>query len=306
MLRRALLAMADSRRLRDTASHNPAARRVARRFVAGERLEDALKAAAALNQRGARVTLDHLGEAVHDPSVARRAAEVYLDALAQIGARGLDASVSVKPTQLGLDIDAGLCQQLIGEVAAAGRDVGTHVTIDMEGSAYTQATVDLVLALRAAGHDNVGCAVQAYLHRTPADVRTLTGVGASLRLCKGAYAEPEEIAWQHRDQISNAFLDCAAIVLSGDTYGRFATHDHVLIGRIRQLAHRLGVGPDRYEFQMLHGIREPLRQRLLDAGHDVRIYVPFGGEWYPYLTRRLAERPANLLFFLRALAGRRA
>lgn len=305
MLRRTLIAAAGSERLRSLASSAAPARAVARRFVAGEELDDALDVIRRLNATGRRVTLDYLGEAVSDAAIARRAADVYDRALEAIAADDLDASVSVKPTQLGLDVDPDLCHDLIAGIAEQAAATGTHVTVDMEGSEHTQATFDLVEKLRADGQDNVGCAVQAYLHRTPDDVRHLTQQGVSLRLCKGAYAEPAEIAWQDRDRIRTAYLESVGIVFASRTYGRFATHDDWLISRIRNRARRALVGRERFEFQMLYGVREPLQDELVRAGYDVRVYVPFGDQWYPYLVRRLAERPANLLFFLRALAGRR-
>ncbi len=280
-------------------------RQVARRFVAGETLDDALARVVDLDARGRTVTLDYLGEAVHDEAVARRAADVYLEALERIEVAGLACSVSVKLTQVGLDVDPELCHDLVATICARAARMSQHVTIDMEGSDHTQATVDLVRRLRDEGHDNVGCALQTYLHRTLDDVHALTGLGVSVRLCKGAYAEPEEIATQDDDEIDATFVRAADHVLRSGVYGRFATHDHRIIRIIRNLARRYQVGPDGYEFQMLHGIREPLQQELVDAGLRLRIYLPFGDEWYPYLTRRLAERPANLLFFLRALASRR-
>ena len=306
MLRRTLVAASRSAKLRRVATDVPIARNVAQRFVAGETLDDALAATRELNAKGMPVTLDHLGESVTDEAVARRSADVYLEALGRIADEGLDCSVSVKPTSLGLDVSVELCDELVGAICAEAARCGTHVTIDMEGSDYTQATVDLVVRLREAGHDNVGCAVQTYLHRTADDVRRLTGMGASLRICKGAYAEPDDIAYQDGDEIDDSYVRCAELVLAGTTFGRFATHDHRIIGRIRNLARRYRVGPERYEFQMLYGIREPLQLELVQRGERVRIYVPFGDEWYPYFVRRLAERPANLAFFLRALVGRRA
>jgi proline dehydrogenase len=180
---------------------------------------------------------------------------------------------------------------------------GTHVTIDMEGSDLTEQTVELVARVRGDGHDNVGCAVQAYLHRTPADVKRLTDLGASLRLCKGAYAEPPHLALQSRDEISAAYLAQAEDLLTSGTFPRFATHDHRLLHRVRLAARRMEIPDDAYEIQMLYGIREPLQHLMVARGHRVRVYVPFGDLWYPYFMRRLAERPANLVFFLRALAG---
>jgi proline dehydrogenase len=306
VLRRVLVAASRSEHLRRVATDVPLTRNVAQRFVAGETLDEALAVTRTLNDKRLSVTLDYLGESVRDEALARRSADVYLEALKRIDDGALDCSVSVKPTQLGLDVSVDLCEELVATVCAEAERVGTHVTIDMEGSDHTQPTVDLVVRLRDAGHGNVGCAVQTYLHRTLDDVRLLTGRGASLRICKGAYAEPDDIAYQGGDEIDDNYVRCAELVLAGETFGRFATHDHRIIGRVRNLARRYQIGPERYEFQMLYGVREPLQQELVRRGERVRIYVPFGDEWYPYLTRRLAERPANLLFFLRALAGRRA
>lgn len=305
MLRRLLVAAADSERLRRLASDLPVARGVAHRFVAGETLAESLAVTRTLNARGLRVTLDELGESVTDAARAEKAADSYLRTLDAIADQRLDCSVSVKPTQLGLDVSFDLARRLIGVVCERAAAVATHVTIDMEGSEHTQATVDLVVRLREDGHD-VGCAVQTYLHRTLDDVRHLTGLGASLRICKGAYAEPEDIAYQDRTEIAASFVRCADVVLRGATFGRFATHDHRIIARVRDLARGHGRAPGDYELQMLYGVREPLQAELVAAGEAVRIYVPFGDQWYPYLTRRLAERPANLAFFLRALAGSRA
>jgi proline dehydrogenase len=303
VLRRALIAASHSERLRELAMTAPPARHVAHRFVAGETLDEALAVTTRLNRDGMSVTLDHLGESVQHEAYARQAADVYLETLDRVGALGLDCSVSVKPTQMGLHLSVDICEKLISAVCERAATVGTHVTIDMEGSDTTQATVGLVRRLRAAGHDNVGCAVQSYLHRTVDDVRSLTTDGASLRLCKGAYAEPEDIAYHDRAEISRSYLRAAEVVLRAGVFGRFATHDHRLILGLRNLARRLQIGSDAYEFQMLYGIREPLQEQVVAAGHRLRIYVPFGDQWYPYFVRRLAERPANMVFFLRALAG---
>lgn len=306
MLRRALVAASGSATLRRLVTEQPAARAVAMRFVAGETLEDALAVTRRLNDRGMSVSLDELGEAVDDETVARRAAESYIRTLDTVAAAGVDASISVKPSQLGLDIGYRLCRELLDAVCASARAHGNHVTVDMEGSDHTEATVDLVADLHAAGHRNVGCAVQSYLHRTPDDVARLTAIGASLRLCKGAYAEPAEVAHQDRVAIAVAYARLAEALLGSGTYPRLATHDHRLVRHAQEVVRRLGLGPDDFEFQMLYGVREPLQQELVDAGWRLRVYVPFGTAWYPYLVRRLAERPANVAFFLRALVGRRS
>lgn len=306
MLRSALLAVADRDAVRRLVTSWGPTRRLVRRFVAGETLEEAVAVAERLAASSFRVALDELGESVTAAGSAKQHAAGAERILDRIAAEDLPASLSVKPSALGIDVDPGLCRELTARLCARAAAVGTHVTLDMESSAHTQATVELVEALRGAGHDNVGCAVQAYLHRTLDDVRRLTGLGASLRICKGAYAEPDDIAYHDRGVIADRFVQAADIVLSAGVHGRFATHDHRVIARVRNLARRRGVPADGYELQLLYGVREPLQLRLVEAGHRVRIYVPFGSQWYPYLVRRVAERPANVAFLLRALAGRRA
>ncbi len=306
MLRRSLLALAGSDRLREVAMTAPAARKVARRFVAGETLDEAMAVVSDCNARGVAVTLDHLGEAVDDPTQSQAAVDVYVAALERIAAEGLDGSVSVKASQFGLTSDPARCRDLVGQVATAAKAAGTHVTIDMEDSSLTTATIDLVLDLRADGHDHVGCAIQAYLHRTPDDARRLVEAGASLRLCKGAYDEGPEVAHQGREAVRDAYVEVAGILLDGVATGaggrpRFATHDHVLLHRVRDEVARRGLDDDVHEVQALYGIRPDWQADLVRRGLALRVYVPFGTRWYPYLVRRMAERPANLQFFLRGL-----
>lgn len=298
------------------ASTNPTLRReltgrrwprdLALHFVAGETLEDGLSASRGLAAQGKTVTLDYLGESVTTEREARRAAEVVLATLSRLGGEGLPGGVSVKPTQMGLGLpgDGGrLCRELLRTIAAEAERREAHVTLDMEDSSVTEQTVALVEDLIAEGHRNVGCAVQSYLRRTRADVARLSAVGASLRLCKGTYDEPAELAYQSSTEVDASFDDCAAALLAGGSFPRIATHDHRLIARVKGHAARLGVSPRDFEFQMLYGIRTPLQDALVRDGYRLRVYVPFGDQWYPYFMRRLAERPANLLFFLRAVAG---
>lgn len=306
MLRGVLLAASASAPLRRIAEEFGPARAVAMRFVAGETLDDALRAAHRLHAAGMAVSLDQLGEAVTDPAVARAAADDYLRALGRLATSALDGQISVKASQLGLRVAPSRCRDLLSEVCDRAAAHGTDVTVDMEGSDLTQATVDLVVSLRSLGHGNVGCAVQSYLYRTPDDVAKLTASGASLRLCKGAYAEPPAVAFQRAADIDAAYARLAARLLRSGTYPRIATHDHRLIRRVADLARREGIDGDRFEFQMLYGVRQPLQRQLVADGWRLRIYVPFGSDWYPYFMRRIAERPANLAFFLRAVAGRRA
>ncbi len=305
MLRRALIAASESRRLRHLSEESRMASKVVDRFVPGVTLDDAIRVSHELHALGATVTLDHLGESVEDERHARAAMDAYHEAVDRLAAEGLtDASVSVKPTAVGLDVDPALCEELVEGLCVRAGEHGMQVTLDMEDSDTTQFTVDLVARLRSEGH-RIGCAVQAYLHRTPADVERLTELGSSLRICKGAYAEPEELALQGRQEIRDAYLGVVQHVLRSGVYGRFATHDDLLISAIENVAARLQVPTDAWEFQMLYGVREPLQREVLERGHNLRIYVPYGTEWYPYFVRRLAERPANLTFFLRALVGRR-
>lgn len=306
VLRRMLIAASNSPLLRRVATGFPATQAMAMRFVAGETLDDALAVARRLNARGASVSLDSLGEAVHDPSVARAAAATYRATLAHMAAAGIDGSISVKLTQLGGDIDPDLCRDLLADICAAAAALSSDVTVDMEDSSHTQATVDLVLALRTLGHGNVGCAVQSYLYRTPDDVAKLTAAGASLRLCKGAYAEPPEVAYQAKADVDTAYARLLGTLLRGGIYPRIATHDERLVHQAKNLARRYQRRPDEFEFQMLYGVREALQRQLVANGYRLRVYIPFGSEWYPYFMRRLAERPANIAFFVRALAGRRA
>jgi proline dehydrogenase len=278
-------------------------RRTALRFVAGDTLADGIATAKALARTGKSVTLDYLGESVTSSGEARAASKVYLEALRRLAHDGLDGGVSVKPTQMGLHVDPRLAHDLIAEIVAAAEQIGAHVTLDMEGSDVTEPTVRLVEDLQAAGHRAVGCAIQAYLRRTRDDLDRLNRIGASVRLCKGAYAEPPTVAFPTKAEVDVNYAVCADLLLRDGAYPRIATHDCVQIDNVRQLADRLGVARDAFEFQMLHGVRTPLQDELMRDGYRVRVYVPFGEQWYPYLMRRLAERPANLAFFLRALRG---
>jgi proline dehydrogenase len=305
MLRWVLLRTADSSRLAAQAAASPLVRRVVSRYIAGDDLADGLAAARRLAAEGATLTLDHVGENVSDLTQAERAAEVYRDLLGRVGDERLPAGVSVKPTQLGMGLDHERCVELVEDLAKRAHDAGVHVTLDMEDHSVTEATIRLVERAQAAGYGNVGCAVQAYLHRTPEDVRRLTAAGASLRLCKGAYAEPEHLAHQRTVEVDRAFLQAARYLLEHGHHPRFATHDHRLVATIKRWAAELGRDRGSYEFQMLYGIRPDMQRALLADGYGLRVYLPFGSEWFPYFTRRLAERPANLIFFLRALAPER-
>lgn len=304
MLRWLLLRAANAEALAATARRSATVARVVDRYVAGGGVTEGLAAAEDLAARGMDLTLDHVGESVHSMAQASAAAEVYLDLLERIGERGLAAGISIKPSQLGLLVDRGGAAGLVRRLAAGADAAGVHMTIDMEDHASVEPTIRLVEEAQAAGHGNVGCAVQSYLHRTAADLRRLTAAGASLRLCKGAYAEPPFVAYQRTVDVDRAYLEDARYLLVHGHHPRFATHDHRLVGAIKRAAAQLGRDRSSFEFQMLYGVRPDMQRALVTEGYRLRIYVPFGTEWYPYFTRRLAERPANLVFFLRALADR--
>lgn len=273
-------------------------RAVAERFVAGETLDQAVVVANRLNEEGFLVSLDLVGEEVHDRDSALAATREYLESLERIREEGLDANISVKPTQLGLAIDESLAMEAIDQLGARAREVGTTVTIDMEDSRYTETTIRMFEhGQEVTG--NFGVAVQAYMHRTPGDLERLIPLGGHIRLCKGAYLEPEEVALQTKSGVDAAFARQLRTLMEAETTTpAVATHDTDLLQMAVELT-RSRQGP--FEFQMLYGVRRDLQRELVDQGHPLRIYLPFGSQWYPYLTRRLAERPANALFLARAI-----
>jgi proline dehydrogenase len=273
-------------------------RALASRFVAGDTLKDAVRIASDLNDRGFLVSLDLLGEEVHDELSAGSALDEYLECLDRIAGDGLKANISVKLTQLGLSIDKAVTSESVAKLAGRAAEMGTTVTIDMEDSRYTSDTVE-IYAEAQSQFGNLGIALQSYLKRTPSDLERLIPLGGHIRLCKGAYVEPPEVALTLRSAVDGAYASQLEHLMSSeDVRPAVATHDLALIDLTRRLApRRLGY----FEFQMLYGVRPGLQQELIDEGHPVRVYLPFGSQWYPYLTRRMAERPANLWFFVRSL-----
>jgi proline dehydrogenase len=296
MLRGALLYLAAQPQLK-ALLRGRLARPLVRRFVAGERLPDALAAVAQLNAAGALATLDYLGEAVRAAADASAAAREYIAILHALERAGARCNASLKLTQMGLDVDRELCRRNVALVAAQAAQFGNFIRIDMEGSAYTQATLDLFGELFA-HHSNVGVVIQAYLRRSEADVRALNVLGARVRLCKGAYREPPTVAFPAKADTDASFIRLMRLLLDHGTYPAIATHDERMIAATCEHAAQRGIPPDRFEFQMLYGIRRSLQARLVRDGYRLRVYVPYGDQWYPYLMRRLAERPANLLFVL--------
>jgi proline dehydrogenase len=282
----------------------PLLRRLPMRFVAGTTLDQAAAAVAVLNAAGASATLDVLGESVIDRESAERAAADYVAAIERIAADRLDANVSLKLTQMGLDLGVEACLEVIRPVVETGRRLGIFVRVDMESSAYTDRTLVVVARLRGDGFD-VGPVIQAYLHRSRADVVELARDRVRVRICKGAYAEPAEIAWQERAEIDRSFVELSRLLLDADAYPGIATHDPAMIEAVKAYVRECGIGRERFEFQMLYGIRRDLQRQLLADGYRLRVYVPYGTEWYPYFMRRLAERPANVLFVVRSVFGER-
>lgn len=298
---RAVVALTEVAPVRTTITGSRAGRALAHRFVAGDTLDQASTAAAVLNRAGLDVSLDLLGEEVDDRRGAKRATDEYLASLDRIRGDGLEANISVKLTQLGLAIGSDLAMDAVDQLAGAAAEIGTTVTLDMEDRRYTAATID-IYADAQARHGNLGLCLQAYLRRSTDDLDRLLPLGGHIRLCKGAYVEASEIAFQSSDDVDAAFARLLTMLMAAeDVRPAVATHDPRLIALTLQLAERRTAG---FEFQMLYGIRGDEQQRLAEMGHDVRVYLPFGSAWYPYLTRRLAERPANAWFFLRALVGR--
>ncbi len=306
-LRLLLISLSHSAFARDIIERLPVARAVARRFVAGESLEEAMAATRALNARGMLVTLDHLGESVTDRNVALSARDEILKLLDRINDAGLKANVSVKLTQLGLRIDEQLALENMRQILARANEHGNKVRIDMEESEVVDTTLGIYRQLiDSYQFDNVGIVIQAYLYRSEEDVKQLADGGAWVRLCKGAYAEPPDIAFPEKRDTDANFMALTRFLLSqkardNGVYLGVATHDEQMISETLAFATAEDIDPEEFEFQMLYGIRRDLQEELVKQGYKVRIYVPYGTAWYPYFVRRLAERPANLLFFIRNL-----
>lgn len=303
MLKDTMLYLAKQDGIRTFVSHNRAARRVARRFVAGEVLDEAMDVARALNREHISVSLDHLGENVSDAAEASAATRDYITILERIGGEGAEANISVKLTALGLDIGAELCRENLALVLARARDLGIFVRVDMEGSAYTQRTLDLVLDLHRE-YENVGTVLQSMLYRTPDDAEALIASGVRVRLVKGAYLEPPSLAFAKKADVDQQYVEVMRALLERGAYPAIATHDEEILAEAKRYAEVHGIKRARFEFQMLYGIRRDLQEKLAREGYNVRVYVPYGTQWYPYLTRRMAERPANLVFVMsNALRG---
>jgi len=297
MLRSALLYLSEQPRIFKFVRNNRVAKSFANRFVAGETLDTALAAVARLNARGITASLDLLGESVHNEAEARAAGDAYLRMLDRIHQQRANANVSVKLTAMGLDISEDLCVSIMQRILQRARDYDSFVRIDMESSDYTQRTLDLFeQRLYPTYRENVGIVLQSYLYRTFADVQRAIQLKARVRLCKGAYKEPETVAYPAKKDVDSNYVRSLHELMLKGNYPAIATHDEAIIREAKRFARENNIPSDRYEFQMLYGVRRDLQDRLVREGYRMRVYVPFGTQWYPYLMRRLAERPANVAF----------
>jgi len=297
MLKGTLLYLAHNDTMRNFVIHNRATRGVSRRFVAGEVVDDAIEATRVLNKELMHVSLDHLGENVSDAKEARSADQDYIAILDRIKQASVDANISIKLTALGLDISQELCEQNVCRILEHAQQVPIFVRIDMEGSAYTEQTIDITLRMHKQ-YEHVGTVIQSCMHSSKKDVEQLITQGVRVRLVKGAYKEPKEVAFQQKSEVDHNFIRLMTMLLQRGNYPAIATHDEAIINATCKFARDNGISKSAFEFQMLYGIRRDLQQKLVSQGYNMRIYVPYGSQWYPYLMRRMAERPANLLFVM--------
>ncbi|MEE8487325.1 MAG: proline dehydrogenase family protein [Gemmatimonadota bacterium] len=294
--------MSDRDDVRDLLFRLPFSRSAASRFVAGDRHEDALTVATELNRQGFRVTLDLLGESVSERAEAERATAEYSDSLELIEQSEASTTISLKLTQLGLDISTEFCTDNLRRIVERADVLGNFVRIDMEHSAYTERTLQVFCSVFGE-HQNVGIVIQSYLKRSEQDVKRLIDLGAPVRLCKGAYQEPSSVAFQDRAKVDSSYVRLMQLLLDGGTPTAIATHDERMIEATLEYAQANKIARDAYELQMLYGVRRRLQRELVADGLPVRLYLPYGSQWYSYFMRRMAERPANLLFVLRAMLG---
>jgi proline dehydrogenase len=295
--------LSESRRLRAFAERSAVGQRLSHRFVAGESVEEALSATRAVNELGMSVSVDNLGENVTNTGEARHSAALYHEMLDQIAARKLNANVSLKLTHMGLDVDEALAHQLVCGLMEHAARIGNFVRVDMEGSPYTERTLQFVHCVHAQpGNAGViGAVIQSYLYRSEKDVEALLAERIRIRLCKGAYQESPEIAFQKKSDVDANYVKLMKMLLKSGVYHGIATHDENMIHATIAFARAEKIPAEAFEFQMLYGIRRDLQQQLVRDGWRMRVYIPFGTEWYPYFMRRLAERPANALFVLKNL-----
>jgi proline dehydrogenase len=302
LARGAFLYLSRQPRLRKWIETSPAARRFTSRFIAGMTLEDALRAARGLKAISTSASLDHLGENVTTIEEANAARDAYLAALDQIAAEKLGATVSMKVTSLGLDIDERVCFENTGAVVQRARDTGTRVEFDMEDTGYTDRNLRLVHAMHER-YGSVRAVIQAYLYRSEKDIELLCERGVPVRLCKGAYREPATVAWPDKGDVDANYVKLMRILFDKGAYPAIATHDRAMIGEAISYAKKRVIRPGQFEFQMLYGVARSLQRRVVEQGYRLRVYVPYGKAWYPYFMRRLAERPANVWFVAKNVIG---
>jgi proline dehydrogenase len=306
MLRALFIGLSESKSLRHFAESSSMGQKMSRRFVAGTTVEELLQATEAVNKLGIRVSVDNLGENVTSRDEALHSCKLYHQLLDEIEKRKLDANVSLKLTHMGLDVDEKLAHNIVNELLDHALQINSFIRVDMEGSPYTQRTLDFTRELHrrngAAGH--IGTVLQSYMRRTEDDAKALCAEGIRIRLCKGAYKEPPEIAFQPKPEVDANYVKVAKYLMKSGTFHGMATHDERIINELKDYARKEGIPPSAFEFQMLYGIRRDLQEALVKEGWGMRVYIPFGTEWYPYLMRRLAERPANALFIAKNIFRR--
>jgi proline dehydrogenase len=305
LLKALFISLSQNHALRAFAEGSAVGQKISGRFVAGTQIEDVLRATLIVNQSGRSVSIDNLGENVSNAAEANASAQLYHRLLDEIAACHLDANISLKLTHMGLDVDENLARENVTRLVtkAASMSPPNFVRVDMEGSPYTQRTLDFVHELHRQPENKgcVGAVIQSYMRRSQADVDGLLGGGIRIRLCKGAYKEPAEVAFQKKSEVDANYVKLMKTLLKSGVYHGMATHDEKMINETKVFATREKIARDSFEFQMLHGVRRDLQQHLVRDGWGMRVYIPFGTEWYPYLMRRLAERPANVLFIAKNL-----
>jgi proline dehydrogenase len=303
VLRSAFIALSHNRSLRKFAEHSSIGGKLSSRFVAGLEIEDALRVCSQVNKQGMHVTLDSLGESVSTAAEAERAADVYHQLLDLIATRKLDSNISVKLTQMGLTQDPALAESIALSLAQHAKSTGNFVRIDMEDSPLTQVTLDIVRRIHAQPElrGSIGIVIQSYLYRSQADIEQLIAEGIRVRLCKGAYKEPAEVAFPKKSDVDASYVKLGNMLLQSPFYHGLATHDEKMIAAAKSFVAQRNIDRSHFEFQMLFGVRRDLQRKLVAEGYQVRVYVPFGREWYPYFMRRLAERPANVFFIAKQM-----
>ncbi|HEY2857263.1 MAG TPA: proline dehydrogenase family protein [Terracidiphilus sp.] len=303
LLRSTFIALSKNRSLRRFTERSSVGTKLSSRFIAGMTIEDAVRVCEAVNKQGMAATLDSLGESVSEAGAAHRAADVYHKLLDAIEQKKLNANVSVKLTQMGLEVDRGLAERLAEKLTRHAASLSNFVRIDMEDSSLTQVTMEIVRRIHSLGglRGAIGIVIQAYLYRSQSDIEQLVTEGIRVRLCKGAYKEPSEVAFPRKADVDANYVKLSKLLLDSSTYHGLATHDEKMIVAAKAYARERGIANDHFEFQMLYGVRRDLQRDLIKEGFRVRVYVPFGSEWYPYFMRRLAERPANVFFIAKNL-----